>query len=199
MTVVDIVLEAQDYIEGLYSDRVSEYYCYHSIDHTKRVVRFAEEIGTANGLEESELEQLILAAWFHDAGFSVRYLANEPEGAKLAEDFLKERNYPATGIETIKQLILATELTYKPKTLLEEIIKDADLIHLGQPEFFEINDLLRREWKLAIDKEMSDDDWVELSLGFQNLHSFNTEYVAEKYGPIKEDNIKKLRVLAEKV
>ncbi len=199
MKSTDIVLKAKEYVEKLYAESVPEYYCYHSIEHTRRVVRIAEEIGTACELNDSELEALLLAAWFHDAGFSIRYLANEPEGAKLAESCLAEWGYPTDKIALIKRLILATELTYKPKTLLEKIIRDADLIHLGQTDFNEINNQLRREWKLVIDKEMSEEAWQKLSLDFQNLHTFNTKYARKKYGPTKRENIEKLKALAEKV
>lgn len=194
---MDILDKAKAYVENLYSERVSDYYCYHSIEHTRRVVAATVEIAQASGLKEGEIEILQLAAWFHDTGFAVNYLANEPAGAGLAEVFLTENNYPIEKINVIKQLILATELTYKPTNLFEEIIRDADLIHLGRTDFLEINNLLRKEWKLVIDREMNDKAWLELSLEFQKFHRFNTLYASEKYGPVKQSNIKELEELVE--
>lgn len=196
MGTSEIIKQAQEFIEKLYAEQVSEYYCYHSIKHTRRVVAMAEEIGVACGLNKTELEILLLAAWFHDAGFAKTYLANEPDGVKIAKSFLKKKAYPAENIERIKNTILATELTYKPTNLLQQIIRDADLIHLGQPDFIKINDLLRKEWKLVLDREMTDEAWIKLSIDFQEFHSFNTTYAIEKYGPIKAQNIEQLKQLA---
>ena len=44
---------------------------YHSVAHTKDVVKAATRIAKAEGVEGDELTLLLTAAWFHDSGYIV--------------------------------------------------------------------------------------------------------------------------------
>jgi predicted metal-dependent HD superfamily phosphohydrolase len=48
-------------------------------------------------------------------------------------------------IEKVKACILATEMPQKPVGLLQEIICDADLFHLGTEDFSDRSKLVRKE------------------------------------------------------
>ena len=41
--------------------------------------------------------------------------------------------------------IIATTMPQRPKNLVEKVVCDADLIHIGTKEFFRKNDLLKEE------------------------------------------------------
>jgi len=60
----------------------------------------------------------------------IQYDNNENIGAKIAQNFLKTILYPEDKIKIIEHLILATAPEKEPKTLLEKIIKDADMDNL---------------------------------------------------------------------
>jgi len=51
-------------------------------------------------------------------------------GAKIAQNYLRTILYPEDKIKIIQEIILATQPSAKPDTLLEKIIKDADMDNL---------------------------------------------------------------------
>jgi len=77
-----------------------------------------------------ELEILAIAGLFHDTGFVIQYDNNEYIGAKIAKNFLRANLYSEEKIKLIESLILITNPQEKPITLLEKIMKDADLDNL---------------------------------------------------------------------
>jgi hypothetical protein len=77
-------------------------------------------------------------------------------------------------IELIEQLIMITFAAKKPETLLEKILRDADLDYLGRSDFHDLSDRLKRE---LLEREMvrSDDHWDELQVKFLSNHTYQTE------------------------
>lgn len=147
---------------------------YHSIEHTKDVVKAVERIALSEGVTDEGLFLLKSAATYHDAGFVEQYEKNEPIGARLAEEILPKYGYTEQHIETIKELIFVTQIPHKPKNKLEEIICDADLDYLGRDDFHEIADRLRRELR-EHGKIDSDRKWDEMQVSFLNMHKYFTE------------------------
>ena len=60
---------------------------------------------------------------------------HEAQSAVLAEIFLRLHNVANEDIDAVKACILATQMPQKPVTLLDKIICDADLFHLGTADF----------------------------------------------------------------
>ncbi|NBX80306.1 MAG: guanylate cyclase, partial [Flavobacteriales bacterium] len=118
---------------------------YHSINHTKDVVKAVERIALLEGVTDEGLFLLKTAAILHDAGFIERYEHNEPIGARMATEILPKYGYSEQHIKTIVELIHVTEIPHKPINKLQEIICDADLDYLGREDFEEIADRLRKE------------------------------------------------------
>lgn len=147
---------------------------YHSIEHTRDVVKAVERIALSEGVTDEGLFLLKSAATYHDAGFVEQYEKNEPVGARLAEEILPKYGYTGQHIETIKELIYVTQIPHQPKNKLEEIICDADLDYLGRDDFHEIADRLRRELR-EHGKIDSDRKWDEMQVGFLNMHKYFTE------------------------
>ena len=42
---------------------------YHNLNHVQNVVKQVKEIGKESGISKKELEDLVIAAWFHDLGY----------------------------------------------------------------------------------------------------------------------------------
>lgn len=70
---------------------------------------------------------LLIAALFHDSGFTKAYNGNEAFGANIAREWLETEQHPEERIVRIEELILATIPFTPPKNILEKIIQDADL------------------------------------------------------------------------
>ncbi len=79
-------------------------------------------------------------------GFIKKYDNNEDIGAKHAREVLPKYGFSPEQIELVSQLILATKMEYEPKTVLEKIMKDADLEYLGRDDFREISSKLMQEF-----------------------------------------------------
>ena len=170
---------------------------YHSIEHTKDVVKAVERIALSEGVTDEGLFLLKSAATYHDAGFVVQYEKNEPIGARLAEEILPKYGYTEQHIETIKELIFVTQIPHKPKNKLEEIICDADLDYLGRDDFHEIADRLRRELR-EHGKIDSDRKWDEMQVSFLNMHKYFTETSIRTRVEKKKKNLEEVMARLER-
>jgi len=165
---------------------------YHSLDHTRDVVKAVERIALSEDVTDEGLFLLKSAANFHDAGFLEQYAKNETIGARMAEEQLPQFGYTEKHIATIKELIFVTEIPHKPKGKLEEIICDADLDYLGRNDFHEIADKLRLELKEKgiID---SDREWDKIQVKFLKAHKFFTKTAIKTRQKKKEANLKEIK------
>ena len=66
----DSVAAASAYVTNLLSEKLDSRYLYHNLRHTQRVVQSTEEIAEHYGLDGAKRERLMLAAWFHDTGYT---------------------------------------------------------------------------------------------------------------------------------
>ncbi len=182
--------KAERHIMRVLEKGLSDKLHYHSIDHTKDVVRAVERLALMEGVTDEGLFLLKSAATYHDAGFVEKYEKNEPVGARLAEEILPKYGYTERHINTIKELIYVTQIPHQPKNKLEEIICDADLDYLGREDFHEIADRLRRELK-EHGKIQSDRQWDEIQVQFLSSHKYFTQTA------ISTRRVKKLKNLDE--
>jgi hypothetical protein len=79
-----------------------------------------------------------------------------------------------------------------PETLLEQIICDADLFHLGTGSFDEKNRLLREELNEFGDNDVSRKDWRKINIRFLERHEYFTPYGKEKLQPVKYRHLAEL-------
>jgi len=179
---------------------------YHNLDHTQDVVESAERIFfelikdtlTKEMPFKTELLLLKTGAAYHDTGFSKRYKENESFGAGLARGSLARYGYKKKQRESIGGMIMATQLPQNPKTLLEEILCDADLDNFGRDDFFDKGKLIRKELE-GQGIEMSDRQWYEGTLKLLEDHKYFTESARKLRQEKKEENIKKLKEILEKI
>ncbi len=181
------------YVEGLFEALRNTDNLYHNIDHTIEVVEKVKEIGAGEGLDEDELEIVILAAWFHDTGYCIKSEGHEEVSANYARGFLNVENYPPEKINEVVKCIMATRIPQNPTTLLEKVICDADLAHIGSDQFEIRNNLFRKEYEIYFGKELSEREWLEKSIEFFSQHRFFTEYSNRKYSTQKEKNIERMK------
>ena len=183
-----LFIEVRKFIFESFKKELAPQIVYHNFTHTEEVVNAAYEIGQAENISEKDLEVLLLAAWFHDVGF-IKSLENHEENSKeIATAYLKEINYPEDLIAKVCKIIDATKMPQEPTTLLEKIICDADLFHLGTENFNERSNLLRSEWESCNKKNFSDIEWIEQNEKFIGKHTFFTDYAFKKLNNQKVQN-----------
>ncbi len=191
---MDIVEKAEGYIFQLFKDKLSSDYIYHNFNHTLRVVNNAKMISQNENITNDGLEIVVLSAWFHDTGYIEGPQDHEQRSSIIAENFLKENNYPLDKINQVSQLIKATELNKEPQSLLEKIIKDADCSHFSDSNYIMFSELLREEWKRTQGSYFTDLEWATGNLKvLMHKHRFYTGYGKNVLQPLKEGNIAELQ------
>ena len=188
-----LLAAAEQYVAVFYKEHFPKELVFHNFQHTQNVVEACCQIGEAYDLDDKALEILQLAAWFHDAGYYRSPNKHEERSAQLAEDFLQKHAYPEEDINTVQRCIFATRLPQQPTGLLEEIICDADLSHLGNEHYWDRCGRLRQEMLVARDVVMSEPEWVEFEINFMRRHSYHTEAANRLFGKRKRKHIKQLQ------
>jgi Family of unknown function (DUF5706) len=118
---------------------------------------------------------------------------HETEGAGAAGKFLTSLGISASDIESIKGCILATKLPQDPHNLLEEIVCDADLYHLGTTQFREYDKLMRRESEEISHSRIDKDNWRNKTINFLESHHFHTDYAKLLLNEQKQKNLNELK------
>lgn len=140
-----------------------------------------------------------VAAWFHDAGYLLGDAkVHEENGAQEAIEFLRQQQAPENIQTMVQGAILATKMPQSPHTLVEQIVCDADLSHLGSKIFNDRNKLLRQEVEMTLQKEVPAVQWLSSSIHFLTEHHYWTDYAQTLYKQQKEENIAKLTKKLEK-
>lgn len=177
------------FVESYYRDNFSDSFAYHNFRHTESVVLEVQLIADSCGVGANQKEQLIIAAMFHDIGYSQNPDRHEEIGADIAEIFLTDLGEDTTSIVTIKSLIQATYYPYSPKNRSEEIIRDADLAYLGTVEFWKGSDSLRIEWEKVKGLKFTESEWLRINATFLLAHKFYTPCAKERLEPGKKKNL----------
>lgn len=186
-------------VTGLLSDKLSKSIRFHTLQHTREVVAACEKMADHYQLAAEERQALLLAAWFHDTGYtSGKAQGHEDRSVELAKEFLRSHNAGEELEKKVTGCINATRLPQSPESPLEEIICDADLFHLGTPDFDEKNKLLRQELNDYGDNDVSKKDWRKINIRFLQRHTYFTSYAREKLQPVKEQHLAALLDNADK-
>lgn len=188
----NIVAASAAYVNDYFSKNLNPAFLYHNFSHTAQVAKAVSTLCTAMRINRHQKKLLLIAAWFHDLGFTRQIDDHEKEGARLAEEFLRANEMEEEDIETVKSCIQATSYPQKPTTLLQQIICDADLMYLGGKDFIKISNLLRKEWELTRSITYTDIEWYWSSIRFASAHHFHTPYCAVKVERGKNKNIRLL-------
>lgn len=194
-----LLKKTAQHVKGLFDDNHDERLVYHNFSHTKSVVEAVEKLGAHYQLDEKDFFTVLAAAWFHDTGYLFAPPEDhEEESVKQAGQFFKTEGLDMKDIESIGMCIRATKMPQKPIDLLGKIICDADLFHLGLPEFRETSKLMRKEKKLLGCGDMDKKSWQNTNLAFlENVH-YHTDYAKVLLTKGKEENFRKLKKRLEK-
>ena len=189
----EFFIDLKAYIFDLFKNTLPPEVVYHNFNHTVLVVNASYEIATAENITEEDLEVLLIAAWFHDSGYTKNSIGHEEVSKEIATAYLRGKGVDDVKIARVVSIIGVTKMPQNPKNELEEIICDADLFHLGSENFKRKSDMLRSEWEQNCNKFMSDYDWYKESETFLAEHKYFTNYAFEKLEVQKSANWLKLK------
>ena len=189
-----LLQDAQVLVTDLLSNKLSKSIRFHTLLHTQEVVAACEKLADYHQLGEDDKTALIVAAWFHDSGYtSGEAKDHETRSIEIVTEFLNTHHASEDLKNKIIGCINATRIPQSPSTTIERLICDADLFHLGTDDFKEKNNLLREEFKEFSGKDISKKDWRKINIRFLEGHQYVTEYGKEKLQPVKELHLAELK------
>lgn len=190
--MANLTKEIKSYVFDLLQEELPSSIIYHNYTHTLRVVKKLKLLLEGEQVSDKEKEILIIAAWFHDTGYTKDIRNHEEESVVIAKNYLKDR-LPEAEIKIICDLILATKMGHEPTSSLEKIMKDADYSHLASKNYEKTSELLREELKLTGLKVYSELEWKKENINFlTNHHRFFTHYAHENWQTLKQNQLLKL-------
>ena len=172
--------------------------CYHNVKHTKEVIAntyfFMQHYSSISAKKK---KCLLTAALLHDFGYTEQYEENEPVAAKYAAELLPGYGYSSSEIDLIRSLILATAMPVSPGTLLEKILCDADVAHIGTVQYWEKTKLLRKE-RENFDCKVTDEQWLEEEIAFLSQHKFHQSWLEHERSSIRNNAVCRLKRMKNK-
>ena len=93
---------------------------------------------------------------------------------------------------------MATVVPQSPKTILEEIMADADLDVLGRDDFMFCNNNLRRELAF-FGQEFTDTQWFSGQLKFAKSHTYFTTTARKLRDEVQARNVAALKKKLEEI
>lgn len=199
MELNQLINKIEEYILSFFSEGQCKQYCFHNESHTISVVSAVKELAYHYNLDDEDRFVLIAAAYFHDLGYAEGGVnRHEERGAQMARHFLEKEGLGIDVIQKVERCILSTKMPQKPNDILEQIICDADLFHLGTPVFLERNKLMKQEAEKLFGSKISKAEWRASTINFLKENSYHTAYAQEKLDEGKNLNLQVLMKKAKK-
>lgn len=193
MDFKDLIIAVSQFVTKLLKEKLSPQLYFHNELHTSYVVAAAQEIGSQSGLTEEGMEIVMLAAWFHDTGYTEAYKDHELISIEIATQFLAYLGIASEKIADVRSCILATRYPQKPVNLMEMVICDADFYHFSSERYTDFAAVLKKECEETIGLTYTQDQWDSINLEMLQFHQYFTTYAQANLQPKKEENIKKLK------
>ena len=185
--------KAQQYVNHYFEKNIPRQLPYHNKSHTENVVAAIIQIANHYQLNEHDFFVVVTAGWFHDMGYYLGDAAgHELNGASMAAGFLKETGVDEASIGQVKGCILATQMPQRPTNLLEQIVCDGDLFHLGKDNFGELNKSMRKEAEERKGREIDKKEWRRDTIALLQAHHFYTDYCQLLLNQKKQENLDNL-------
>ncbi len=188
----ELLKEVEKYVSDLIVEKSSENLTYHTIAHTRLVVKNADIIGENENLNEEEMNILRVSAWFHDTGYVKKYQGHEAESMAIAVNFLESKDVDKDIRDIVSGCIMATIFPYRPTTKIAEILCDADMMHLGNSSYFELAEKLRQELANSGIRKLKKVEFEKESVKLFKNHSYFSNYCLGETAKRKAENLKLL-------
>jgi class 3 adenylate cyclase/HD superfamily phosphodiesterase len=186
------LLDMEEYIMDRMNKELPDKLLYHNAQHTGHVYRQVEIIGKGEKVSQEDMLLLRSAALLHDMGYIDTFDDHEQRSVEYAREILPIYRFKEKQIEDICNLIMATKLPPDPFSLLEKIICDANLDHLGRDDFLIQSDKLFQEYLLN-NKIKNKKDWNLMQVKLLENHEYYTETAKKLQKISMEQQIENIR------
>lgn len=192
---MDIINNAKLFVIDFFGRNKDPKYLFHTLEHTLNVVQQTEQIGKEEKLTEQEMQAVLIAAWFHDAGYLIQLEDHESFSIQTVRSFFEKNPADPEVCVMVEACIKATKRDHEPCTLPEKVIMDADVSHLGNPDFISISKKLRKERSSCMNREVPSLEYWKGTLAFMERQQFYTNYALINFQPVKLQNMEKVKEL----
>ncbi|MGV3656868.1 MAG: Pycsar system effector family protein [Chitinophagaceae bacterium] len=189
----DIIQKAADHVNQYCKTHHNLDLFYHDLSHAENVVTAVTEIANHYKLNPRDNFICLVSAWFHDIGYCTNAKEHEWIGAEEAAAFLNNEGLDKFVIDAVKNCILATTFPQRASNLLEQIVCDANLYHLGTSDFFLLSKKLHQEMESLHHIHISKSDWYKSTIQLFETHEYYTEYCKDLLNKGKKQNLEKLK------
>ena len=166
--------KAQAYALDRLERELSPSLTYHCLEHTRdEVVPAGDRLAIIEKVGSEDRVLLLTGAYFHDLGYIRQRQDHELISIQFTEQTLPMFGYSETQIKVIVGIIQATHMPQSPTNLLEKIMADADLDHLGQDNFWKRNNDLRQELS-HFGIRFTDEEWYTDQMHLMESHQYFT-------------------------
>lgn len=184
--------QIREYVLTFFKAHADKRLTYHNAAHTEGVVAATIQIANHYQLNDEDFFAVCAAAWFHDSGYGIDLQNHEERSVEIASDFFKDHKIKDDVFEKISVCILSTKMPQNPKELLESILCDADLFHLGTDDFAGKSKLLHEEVEALCGKKIDKVEWRQKNIELMQRHQYHTDYCQLLLNDRKEGNLEKL-------
>ncbi len=191
-TPEDILDRVSRHLEDFFRKNIKDEYVFHEILHTRQVVDAVDELCKLMDIPPHKRMLLKIAAWFHDTGYDQGPTEHEQRSAAYARQFMEAEGFAEADIAFVERCILATNTNNTPKDEYEELLRDADLSHLGKNNYWERCSRLRQELALTRNQIMPEAEWVAFEIDFLSRHCFFTKAARALYSEGKARHLQQL-------
>ncbi|EFJ34748.1 hypothetical protein SELMODRAFT_438766 [Selaginella moellendorffii] len=178
----------REILEGFYSDPCRKY---HGLNHVKDCLDQLADFrhGGNADLADSQLDEVAVALWFHDAIYNPKSTNNEANSAALFVDL--SRGMEASARERIERMILATR-DHIGDDPAERLIVDIDLSILGRgkEDFNAYNEGIRSEYSWVPENVYREKRAAVLKRFLERERLFWTDYFHAKFEREARANLK---------
>ena len=191
MTQSELVLKSFEHIKN-YLESNSNLLTYHNFGHSKNVAEQVFRLAKKADLGKKTIENLVLAALFHDIGYTVDYNTHEEISANYAEKYLLENGLKPKRVAIIKSYIPATKCSWNGIDTNSQYLRDADHNSLASENYEQLN---KNMWLEKINLEglnIPEEKWIDQNISFFKQHTYHTEEARELYSKGKAKNLKLL-------
>ena len=188
-----ITQKARQFINHYFEKNIQRPLPYHNQSHTENVAAAVTQIAKHYQLNDHDFFVVAVAAWFHDMGYYTgEAAAHEQNGASMAARFLGEQGIDEATVQQVQHCILATKMPQSPANLLEQIVCDGDLFHLGTDDFAALNKSMRKEAEERNGKNIDKKEWRRSTIELLKTHHYHTAYSQSLLTQKKQENLDRL-------
>lgn len=185
-----LLAAARAYVTEIFTHRMPPEIVFHTLEHTEDVVEASSRMADFYQVPEEDRLVLLLAAWFHDVGYSTGTAeGHEDVSVEMARQFLESRHVDSTIVHKVASCIQATRMPQSPITQIEKILCDADLYHLAAEDFKARNQLLKQERENLLGQKIPKKVWRKNNESFLGNHQYMTDYGRDMLEPKKQENL----------